>query len=217
MIAPVKPFRSRRSSRAWQAGFLAMMPAIIRHARVILPRLRPEARADALQEVIANAAVAYARLVELDKTDVAYPTPLAWFAVAQYKAGRRVGCKLNVRDVLSPYCQAKTKTTVERLDRRDQDTGEWIEAIVEDRRTPPADQAAFRVDFPTWLGLHTDRNRRIAEALAVGHTTGEVARRFDLSAGRVSQLRRQFQKSWAEYHGEQPARTTPAPVNGEAG
>jgi hypothetical protein len=36
----------------------------------------PEARAEALQEVAANAAVAYARLAELGKEGLAYATPL---------------------------------------------------------------------------------------------------------------------------------------------
>ena len=108
---------------------------IVRHARVILPRLRPEAKADALQEIAANAAVAYARLAELGKEDLAYATPLATYAVAQYRAGRRVGNRLNVRDVLSPYCQQRKHVTVESLDRFDEEENQWQEAVVEDTRT----------------------------------------------------------------------------------
>jgi hypothetical protein len=205
MIAPAKPRRSRkRPGTAWHVGFLRMLPKIVRHAKVILPRLRPEARADAIQEIAANAAVAYARLAELGKEDVAYPTPLATFAVRQFVAGRRVGGRLNCRDVSSEYAQQRKRFMVERLDRRDEETGEWIEAVVEDTRTPPADQAAFRVDFPDWLASLSRRNERIAEALALGHTTGAVARRFGVSPGRISQLRQELRTSWTKFHGELP-------------
>ena len=47
-------------------------------------------------------------------------------------------------------------------------------------------------------GLH----RRIAEALALGHTTADVAKRFRVTPGRVSQLRRELQNSWQTFHGE---------------
>ena len=80
--------------------------------------------------------------------------------------------------------------------------GQWLEAIVEDTRTPVPDQVAFRIDFPAWLNSQTKRNRRIAEVLAVGCTTGEVAKRFRLSSGRISQLRQEFHRSWQEFHGD---------------
>jgi DNA-binding NarL/FixJ family response regulator len=109
---------------------------------------------------------------------------------------------LNIRDVLSPYAQRKKRFHVESLERFRKESEEWLEAVVEDTRTPVPDQVAFRIDFPVWLQSQTKRNRRIAEALALGHTTGEVARQFKVSAGRVSQLRRQFCQSWQGFHGE---------------
>ena len=74
-----------------------------------------------------------------------------------------------------------------------------IEAVVEDHRTPVPDQVAFRCDFPSWLHSLPVRNRRIARALSVGHTTGEVAKRFNVSPGRISQLRQEFQRAWEEF------------------
>jgi hypothetical protein len=203
MIAPVRPFRSRTSSRDWQAGFLALLPKIIRRALVILPRLDPEARADALQEVVANAAVAYARLVELHKEELAYATPLATFAVRQYRAGRRIGSRLNVREVMSPYAQQRKRFTVESLDRFDDDENQWREAVVEDTRIAPVpDVVAFRCDFSDWLGCLSERDRRIAEFLALGNRTHETSRTFGVSAGRVSQLRKELAVSWREFRGE---------------
>ena len=84
-------------------------------------------------------------------------------------------------------------------------TEEWAEAIVEDYRTPVADQVAFRIDFPIWLTLLSNRNRRIAEALAFGNSTSLVAKRFKLSPGRISQLRGELYRSWQNYHGDPAA------------
>ena len=73
---------------AWQAAFLAMLPAIATHARVAFRRLDPEAKAEAIQEVVANAFVAFARLIQLGKIDIAYASPLARYAVAQVNDGQ---------------------------------------------------------------------------------------------------------------------------------
>ena len=202
MIAPVKPARRRRRAANWQKLFLEMVPAIETYARRALRGLDAEAREDAVQEAIANAAVAFARLVELEKVDLAYPQVLARYAVAQFFDGRRVGSRLRIGDVLSPYAQRRKGFRVETLDRYDKESDQWQEAIVEDTHTPVPDQVAFRLDFPEWLKSQSTRNRRIAKALALGHGTGEVARRFNVSAGRVSQLRRHFLQSWQEFHHE---------------
>ena len=194
--------RPRRNACPWQVRFLAMLPAIEAQARFAFRRLDPEAREDAIQETIANALVAFVRLVQREKTNVAYPTALVRFAVAQIHDGRRVGNRLNVRDVLSPYAQQQKGIRGERLDRFDEEDNQWVEAVVEDDRTPVPDQVAFRCDFPAWLERLSRRNRRIAEALAVGHTTSAVARRFRVSPGRISQLRRDLQRSWQEFQGE---------------
>jgi hypothetical protein len=200
-LASPQPLR-KHVSPAWHAGFLAMLPTIEQYACVAFRRLRGDSRNDAVEEAIANALVVYVRLVELKKTEVAHPTVLAKYAIAQVFDGRRVGNHLNVREVLSHYAQRAKGFTVERLDRFDQEEGVWREAVVEDHQTPVADQAAFRIDFPTWLAIHPRRDRRIAETLALGHSTGEVAKRFHLTPGRISQKRRSFCASWQSFHGE---------------
>jgi hypothetical protein len=69
------------------------------------------------------------------------------------------------------------------------------------RRTPVPDQAAFRIDFPIWLASLPSRNRRIAEALALGHSPKKVARRFRLSPNQIRSLRRGFYLSWRKFRG----------------
>lgn len=176
MIAPLQQVRHAHAAPAWHAGFLDMLPRIVRHARVRLRHLKPEAKQEALQDIAANATAAYARLAELGKPELAYPTVLANYAVAQYWDGRRVGNQLNIRDVLSEYAQRHRHFTVERLDTFDEEQDAWREAVVADTRgTPVPDLVSFRIDFPAWLATHSRRNRRIAAALAAGYSTGEVA------------------------------------------
>jgi DNA-binding NarL/FixJ family response regulator len=69
------------------------------------------------------------------------------------------------------------------------------------RRTSVPDQAHVRIEFPRWLEAQTNRNRQIAETLALGHSTGEVARKLNLSPARVSQIGRELYDSWKELTG----------------
>ena len=85
MVATTRRCRSRKSFLAWHNLFLAMLPAIVTHARIAFCHLNAEARQDAVQEVVANAFVAFARLAPLGRTDLAYPGPLARYGVAQVR------------------------------------------------------------------------------------------------------------------------------------
>ena len=127
----------------------------------------------------------------LGKESVAYASPLANFAVKQYLDGRRVTGR-NVRDVMSALCQRVKGIVVQRLDYFDEETGEWQELIVEDRHATPAEVATVRIDFQDWLRTLPRRERRVALKLAVGESTSGVAKLFQITAGRVSQLRREL-------------------------
>jgi hypothetical protein len=202
MIAPLRQVRRRRPSPAWHEGFLRMLPAIRQHAHCAFRHLGEEAREECVAEAIANSMVAYVRLFEHGREALAYPTVLARYAVAQIHAGRRVGSRLNTKEVLAEVAQKRHGFVVKRLDRFDKDAGEWIEATVEDTRTPVPDQAAFRCDFPEWLATLPSRTRHIAKILALGHSTRTVARRYQVSDARISQMRAELRDSWLEFHGE---------------
>ena len=202
MIAVAKPIRREKSPPAWHCGFLAMLPQIRTQARVAFRAAKQEAKEELITEVVANAFCAYARLVERGKADLAYATPLAMFAICQVRAGRRVGAKLTVRDISSPRAQMIKGITLERIDKFNREEGEWREVLIEDRKAGPAETAAARIDVPAWFRSLTCRDRRIAQALARGESTREVAKMFGLTAGRVSQLRQEFKQSWDAFHGD---------------
>ena len=116
MVALIKR-RPIKSTAAWHAGFLAMLPVIRNYARGAFGHLKADLRQDLIQEVIANCMVAYVRLFKQGKVALAYPTVLARYGIAQVRDHRRVGASLNIKDVLSPYCQAKKHVVVECLDK----------------------------------------------------------------------------------------------------
>jgi hypothetical protein len=197
----------------WHELFLRMLPAIRQHARIAFRRYNPDAREEAIQSAVCNARAAMARLAELGKLDLAYASVLARYGVAQVRDGRMTGGHLNCKDAMSPYCQRLKDVIVERLDRYDSATGEWEEIIIEDRHASPADVVRFRLDFAAWLRTLPGRNRRIAVTLALGHRTSDVAKRFRVCQGRVSQLRRELHTAWQRFHGEpEPPQVTAALV-----
>jgi hypothetical protein len=202
MIALNEPQYSNSTKLDGHAAFLAMLPAIRRTAQISFRKIRPELRYDLIEETIANAFVAYARLVERGQADRALPSPLARFAIAQVRVGRRVGNRLRIRDVLSNYAQYQKGFQVEALDQFDEEEECWQQILIEDKRATPADVAACRIDFAEWLRRLTARLRRIALALASGETTKGVAKMFDLSPARISQLREWLRKSWEAFQGE---------------
>ena len=201
MIAIAKE-KTNDAAPAWHDGFLAMLPTIRRHATIAFRDVDDEASEEAVQEVICNAMRAYVRLFELGKTEVAYPSALARYAVAQVRAGRKVGGNLNIKDVTSEYAQRSKSIRVQRLDRYDQEEQGWREVVVEDRTAGPAEIAACRIDYSDWLKLLTSKQRKIANMLAVGETTKAVAGKVGLTDGRVSQMRRELMEAWEGFVSE---------------
>jgi hypothetical protein len=213
MIAVPKPRRSQKNrQRKWQARFLAMLPQIQQQASHACRGQDHQQREEFIAEVVANAYCAFIRLAKQGRLDIVYPTPLADFAIRQVRGGRRVGTKLNVRDVSSPHAQRSKALRMERLDQRDADGG-WLEVLIEDKHTTPADIAASRVDFAAWLATLDRRQRRIAKTLATSETTTRTARKFNVTAGRISQIRRELERAWLLFQGELPP---PAAVDGPA-
>lgn len=190
---------------AWHAGFLTMLPEIRRPLRFAFRYWRPEEKAEAIAECTAGAAVAYARLHELGKTSLAYPSVLARFAAAQFRSGRRVGAQLNINDVMSRRAQRRHGIRVTSLDCGEFNR-EWKELLAESRNCTPAELAASRIDFRDWLKRLPAQKRRIAMALGTGESTKGVAQKFRVSPGRVSQLRRELADHWRDFQGDAETR-----------
>ena len=203
-LAPVPPSAAPRAPQGTeetgspQQRFLLLLPTIRRIAKFAFRMLPSEQREDAMQEVIASSYVAYCRLVARGKEDLAYGSPLARYAVAQYRTGRRVGCRIDSQDIMSPYSGLELQSLVLRVDGDD-----WEELAVEDKHATPADVAATRIDFRAWLRRLDPHKRAVAKLLAGGATTSDAAKQLKLSLGRVSQLRRHLKETWEAFQGEE--------------
>lgn len=164
--------------------------------------LRADPREDAIQEAIALACVSYQRLVYQGKLEALRASTLAEYAVRRVRGGRRVGGRQNSRDVLCSSAYRAQGFEVRSLtpSRADQDV--WKARLIECRRTLPFHMAAFRIDLDQWLASFSRRHRRIITTLPSGERTAAVAAQFRLTAGRVSQLRRQYEHDWRVFQGE---------------
>jgi len=192
------------SPNSQPVDFLELLPRIRRHARGSFRSLDPEAREEAVQEVVANCFATYKRLIERGKSQVIAAKPLARYAVAQTRTGRRVGGRLNIHDVSSTYCQNRRGIALERLERVDEAAGAWEQILVEDTSSTPADIVAIRIDFQSWLASLPQRHQQIAEVLSTGETTQAVASLFEVTSGRISQLRTQLKAAWLAFQGDGP-------------
>ena len=180
----------------WQSNFVAMLPEIEQKLRLAFCRLDPEAQEDAIEEGVVNSLLAYVRLHEQGRAEVTTPSSLAWYAAKHVKRGRPAGGRMNGKEPLSRYGQISNDIDVERQ------TSNWIDTLVEDKRAAVADQVAAKMDVGAWFATLTKRMKEIAKDLAFGCSTSEVARKQGVTPGRLSQLRRSLEESWAAFEGE---------------
>jgi hypothetical protein len=186
-----------------QATFLLILPRIELHGRVYFRYKRADKREEMVAEMVGLCWRWFVRLVQRGKDPTAFASALAGYAARAVNSGRRVCGMDRAKDVLSPRAQRRHGFTVSKLpDRSTLSDNPLSEALHDSTKSSPPDAAAFRCDFPAWLGTHAERDRRIAADLMVGERTQDVARRFGLSPGRVSQKRRDFHTDWQRFHGE---------------
>ncbi len=201
MVTQLIPVADSRLPTAWQQDFLTqLLPRVKTHARFRFRDLPRSEREEAEAESIAVALVFFVRLVERGRNPSAFAVRIARVAVLRVKSGRLVGSGERSRDVLSRLARQRRGFQVQSLeDDGVRPEGEWRAIVVEDRKSTPADVAACKIDFGEWLNRMPRRRRQIAELLATGHRTEEIAEQFRLSRGRISQLRREFEKSWNDF------------------
>jgi DNA-directed RNA polymerase specialized sigma24 family protein len=195
-----------RTGRSVTELFLAALPRFLAHARFAFRRVAcPESREDRVAETLALAWKHFAALARRGKRPERFVTTLALRCSQAVKAGRRlVGCETG-QDVLSSVAHVRHGFSVVRLPDRDRLLDrhplpdELADALADNTRSAVPEQVAFRLDFPRWRASLRQRDRKVLDALAGGERTADAARRFGISPGRVSQLRREFEQGWAEF------------------
>ena len=181
---------------SWQTRFVTMLPEIQQRLRQAFRHLDAEAREDSIEEAIVHSLLSYSRLHERGRAESASPSSLAWYATLQVKRGRPAGSRMNGKEPLSRYAQLGNGIRIEQMQ------SNWIDEMVEDKRASITDQVAAKMDVGAWFATLTKRMKEIAKDLACGFTTSEVAMKYGVSSGRVSQLRRTLEESWAAFQQE---------------
>jgi hypothetical protein len=180
----------------WQTKFIDMLPEITKWLRLAFRRLSPEAREDAIEEGVVHSLISYSRLHSKGRAENANASSLAWYAVRAVRRGRPAVGRMNGKDPLSRYAQVGSGIRFERHD------GQWIDKLVADKRASVPDQVAAKLDVRAWFGTLTKHMKSIAKDLAIGCSTSEVAKKYGVTAGRISQLRRTLEESWTAFQQE---------------
>jgi len=200
----------RLSVPGWHEQFLAfILPAVETVARHRFHGLPEVEREEGLAEATATAMITFLRLIRRGKAPATFAGRLAEIAVLQVLAGRVSGSPDNCQDAMSRLGRQRHGIRVESLDGGSlRSQAGWDSVLVENHRVTPADLAAARIDFAEWLGRMQRRRREIAETLAAGYRTDEVAQKFQLTKGRVPQLVASYQleRSGGPAWSELPAR-----------
>jgi len=201
-----------------QSQFEAALPAITSTARYAFRRRPHQDRAEAVAEAQACAWKAWRGLVERGKDPTAVGVSgIAGYAVRHVINGRRIGNKGGGRGAMDVYhrkAQAAFGFKVVSLDSEAEVPAEpsfrgvWVEWFAGDNRVTPADEACFRLDFTAWLESLPVRKRRVAELLAEGWSTGEVARELGVTPGAISQARTSLAANWRRYQADAPTDRT---------
>jgi len=189
-----------------QASFLELLPRIETHARVVFRHLRCAHRQDdAVQEMRALAWKWLTRLAQRSKDVSDFPAMFVTLLARAVNSGRRLAGMSKAKDVLNPFTQRREGFRVKSLSvySHGQSTQDVLDEVLHDNtHTPVPDQAQFRLDFRAWLTTLTPRERRLIRAMLLNERTSDLSKAFELSPGRISQLRREFQKSWRKYVGD---------------
>jgi DNA-directed RNA polymerase specialized sigma24 family protein len=180
-----------------QTAFESLVPRLRTHARVRFRHLRPADREEAVADVLAYGFASFLRLKERGKDPTAFAAVFAHFVAKAVANGRGVVRRLSTRDLLGR--PRGERVTIRKLD-DPMPGGGWWRDLTLDRRARVDEQAAFNIDFPAWLATLSAVKRHVAELLARGYRTDEAASVTGLSAGRVSQLRRELADSWFDFH-----------------
>ena len=175
------------SVSALQDTFVARLPWMRSTARAAFQNLDAEKRDEAVSNTVALAWKAWHRLNERGKAnEPGILKAICWFVIKQTRAGRRIDHAGKPRDPLA--LRVYGKVTFE----------PWNLEDYIGKDTPIPDAVSFRVDVPAFLSTLSKRHRSIA--LDLTHmTTGEVAEKYGVSPGRISQIRQELKALFDQF------------------
>jgi hypothetical protein len=186
-----------------QNAFLMILPRIQTQAWRAFQGLSFDMKQELQSEVVGHCWKSFIKLFELGRHEDVSPMTLARFAIRAVRSGRRIGASLNINDVSSSYCQNRMGIRSAAFCIIDQNGDNWAESLIADERARPDQLVMARIDFSEWLQTLKPLHRKVAEHLSLGESTHSTARIFNLSLGRISQIRRLLERSWRSFQTEE--------------
>jgi hypothetical protein len=214
MLATSVPSAEPKGQEDLHATFLHLLPRLERHAQIYFRHVAcPATKDDRVADTVALAWRWFVRLHERGKSIDQFVMAFIFLVARAVKSGRRVTGQAKSKDVMNPLTQRRHGFQVEPLPHSTRTDHEQLYAtphgqrlhdvfeqrLVDNTVTPPDEQAMFRVDFCAWLESLTPRERRIIEAMASNERTLDISKQFELSPGRISQMRREFHDGWERF------------------
>ncbi len=191
--------------------FLRYLPAVEKHAAIQSRHLSELDREEYLAEAVAAAFVNYHSATQRGTEHTITPSTLANYAVLHVKGMRHVGGRADsTTDAMSSRAQYTRGFKVHGLKWNDSRAYNcmtdgfaptWNLAMVEDCSTPVPDQAAFRIDWSTFLKRQTDRTRSAMSLLAAGHSRREVSEYLGTTPPAVTQRMARVERQWRRFQG----------------
>ncbi len=184
--------------------FEAVLHRITRHARVVFRYVKCwHTREDKIAEAVGHAWKWIQQLHDLNREWWRFVTRLADYACKAVKSGRKVAGCITLRDVMNEINQARKGYVICKLpDISTESSNPLSDALADNTVSEVPDQAAFRIDYPAWRRRFGRRDRRMIDTMTLGHRTKDLAQKFKISEGRISQKRREYQDDWHQFHGD---------------
>jgi hypothetical protein len=195
-----------------QQAFLSILPRLESYGRICFRDVKcPERREEVISELVAIVWGWFVRLTQKGKDATKFVSVLAIYGARAVRSGRRLCGQEPPKDVLSPRAQGRHGFAVHTLSEGSELEGSVINQALEDNTiTPVLDQVQFRLDFPRWRATRCVRDQDLIDDLMLGGRTNEMAAKYALSPGRVSQLRREFFQDWTRFCDGQQRICSPA-------
>ena len=191
--------------------FLEYVPVVETHAAISFRHLPETEREEAVAESLAAAFLNFVSARRRGTLTALKPSRLAHYAVLHTRNGKHVGGSMDSkRDVMSFRAQKAGNFQVHRLpwdDTRVYDVLKapehvWRQTLLEDRRTPVADQVRFRLDFSSFVARQHDRTRTAMALLAAGDRRSEVAEKLNVTPSAITQRMAKVEREWLAYQGD---------------
>lgn len=190
--------------KSLQQQFTEALPLIERTARRHFRKRDPERQDELVQEACSAAWRDFVRRYEAGHDPMENVGPNSTFVSKQAARGDRMAGLGRAKDAMSPLIQKRFGFKI--IDYPDA-TEEKHATVMTNRSEPdPADLAAFKADYISWLERLPPPRRAMVEDMADGYSTAEIAEKHAVKPENVTYVRKKAFKDWLEFQGEDKGR-----------